>query len=149
MVYIERKIDADFLKIILRVVLELQGEKIVFWKYLDIRDDSNTAFWDEIKPYYAGKQKLENVTQYNDYAKMSEKVDYYKFNQDIEVIMRKHYDTLVDVLDSVSIYKKNDNKWLACLIFHEKMTLLRKSSTTINVLNKNNIVYTNKPPDWW
>lgn len=149
MLYIEKKIDAEFLQTMLNILLALHGQKIVFWKYQNTKYKLSKIFWNEIKPYYVGKNELETVTQYNDSYKTSPMVDYYKFNQDIVTPLVKHFNILAETLDSISIYKDADDKWLGCLIFHEQMTLLRVPSAKVDLLKNHNIKCSDKPPDWW
>ena len=148
MIYINRRIDMKFMTEMLNISRTLKGRKIALWKYQNSRNGSVMGLWDELIPFLLARQTVEAVTLHTDSDKMRE-VECYTLNERVVKLLTKQHETLVDVLDSVSVYKNNAKKWFSCMIFHEQMTLLRLSVDETEILRKQRIAYTETPPDWW
>jgi len=95
------------------------------------------------------REELEVVTFYDNDTRPTKIANSYYFNENIIKMIGSNFVLILEKMDSISIYKEGEIDWFLCMIFHEKMSLLKIPEDELKYLETAKIPYSLEPPAWW
>lgn len=148
-------LNHDTLTAFLQVAIELKGNKVAIWEYVDCDDVESTSTLSVKIPqalyshcsYH--KQLLERVTTYDD-----DDLYFLQDTYEIEpIFINEIVDSIISIntqVDSISIYREGEKEWFMCLIFHENMCIAKNiDSSEEAILTRYGLKYSYSPPKNW
>lgn len=147
MIFVNHVIDIQLMRKYLKFALEVDCQRFHLWNDPDkgIPEELSNRF----APYLLEKQRCEAVTLYGDDTDLIKTINCYRLNNDIVESLLAEFDQIVNNIESLAIYKKENPEWFLCMVFHEHMTLLRPKEEELIKFQKTEIPYSlEAPPNW-
>ena len=152
MKYITGDITKSIFRKILLAASGVGGNRFVFWYYPEAENRKRVILLNLFKEYAIGQEKLEPVTLYweKDEGKpVEESPIAYSFNNNTIKLLIENITRINKACDDIAIYGDGNPEWMAAVIFHERICLVKDISGIDELLINANIIYSNKAPDWF